>query len=199
MSHSQFHSIEAFILRHAWLSLWDKHMTTGRINQVTIVWQLHCPRPLLLGRMPVPTQATRTFSLAKPSLTRPPIPAQQLAKWPALVLESVWTTKGPQLSKMETFLRQCNRTATPQSLHCKTSGRQLIHRLGHQNRLLAATELAGQCLCPLQAQHPSNALGSTASAPNNTLTHRGGWLLPHLTNLSTAQSITLLLTYRENR
>ena len=36
MSHSQFHSIEAFILRHAWLSLWDKHMTTGRINQVTI-------------------------------------------------------------------------------------------------------------------------------------------------------------------
>ena len=23
------------ILRHAWLNLWDKHMTTGRINQVT--------------------------------------------------------------------------------------------------------------------------------------------------------------------
>ena len=27
------------ILRHAWLNLWDKHMTTGRINQVTIL----CP------------------------------------------------------------------------------------------------------------------------------------------------------------
>ena len=26
-----------FILRHAWLNLWDKHMTTGRINQVAIV------------------------------------------------------------------------------------------------------------------------------------------------------------------
>ena len=25
------------ILRHAWLNLWDKHMTTGRINQVTTV------------------------------------------------------------------------------------------------------------------------------------------------------------------
>ena len=25
-----------FILRHAWLNLWDKHMTTGRINQVTM-------------------------------------------------------------------------------------------------------------------------------------------------------------------
>ena len=36
MSHSQFHSINLFILRHAWLNLWDKHMTTGRINQVTI-------------------------------------------------------------------------------------------------------------------------------------------------------------------
>ena len=36
MSHSQFHSTKLFILRHAWLNLWDKHMTTGRINQVTI-------------------------------------------------------------------------------------------------------------------------------------------------------------------
>ena len=34
MSHSQFRS-ETLILRHAWLNLWDKHMTTGRINQVT--------------------------------------------------------------------------------------------------------------------------------------------------------------------
>ena len=25
------------ILTHAWLNLWDKHMTTGRINQVTIL------------------------------------------------------------------------------------------------------------------------------------------------------------------
>ena len=36
MSHSQFHSTKLLILRHAWLNLWDKHMTTGRINQVTI-------------------------------------------------------------------------------------------------------------------------------------------------------------------
>ena len=35
MSHSQFHSTNLFILRHALLNLWDKHMTTGRINQVT--------------------------------------------------------------------------------------------------------------------------------------------------------------------
>jgi hypothetical protein len=40
MSHSQFHSTNLFILRHAWLNLWDKHMTTGRINQVT-TFQIH--------------------------------------------------------------------------------------------------------------------------------------------------------------
>ena len=37
MSHSQFHSLDLFKLTHAWLNLWDKRMTTGRINQVTIV------------------------------------------------------------------------------------------------------------------------------------------------------------------
>ena len=40
MSHSQFHSIKLFTLRHAWLNLWDKHMTTGRINQITIVQRM---------------------------------------------------------------------------------------------------------------------------------------------------------------
>ena len=30
--------LNSFILRLAWLNLWDKHMTTGRINQVIIVW-----------------------------------------------------------------------------------------------------------------------------------------------------------------
>jgi hypothetical protein len=37
MSCTQFHCIKMFILRHAWLNLWDKHMTTGRINQVTSI------------------------------------------------------------------------------------------------------------------------------------------------------------------
>ena len=31
------------ILRHAWLNLWDKHMTTGRINQVTLFPHEHAP------------------------------------------------------------------------------------------------------------------------------------------------------------
>lgn len=36
MSHSQFHKYKLFILTHAWLNLWNKHMTTGRINQISI-------------------------------------------------------------------------------------------------------------------------------------------------------------------
>ena len=48
MSHSQFHSIKSFILTHAWLNLWDKHMTTGRINQVTIVFLLSLSLPFSL-------------------------------------------------------------------------------------------------------------------------------------------------------
>ena len=38
MSHSQFRCI-ILILRHAWLNLADKRMTTGRINQITILKQ----------------------------------------------------------------------------------------------------------------------------------------------------------------
>ena len=45
MSHSQFRS-KKLILRHAWLNLWDKHMTTGRINQVTTRrWSVNCSTP----------------------------------------------------------------------------------------------------------------------------------------------------------
>ena len=43
MSRSQFQS-KRFILRHAWLNLWDERMTTGRINQVAIfpieLWEM---------------------------------------------------------------------------------------------------------------------------------------------------------------
>ena len=48
MSHSQFHSIIEFILRHAWLNLRDKHMTTGRINQVTLLFRTQEKRFILL-------------------------------------------------------------------------------------------------------------------------------------------------------
>ena len=36
MSNSRFHHFR-LVHRHAWLNLWDKHMTAGRINQVSTV------------------------------------------------------------------------------------------------------------------------------------------------------------------
>ena len=50
MSHSQFHRMK-FILRHAWLNLWDKHMTTGRINQVACVGRSRSQRHLSRATM----------------------------------------------------------------------------------------------------------------------------------------------------
>ena len=35
MSHSQIH-YDQYVLRHAWLNLLSKHITAGRINQVTV-------------------------------------------------------------------------------------------------------------------------------------------------------------------
>ena len=61
MSHSQFHSIKVFTLRHAWLNLWDKHMTTGRINQITIVqtWKRKHPNDKLMPQTDVTPQRTK--------------------------------------------------------------------------------------------------------------------------------------------
>ena len=58
MSHSQFHSTDLFILRHAWLNLWDKHMTTGRINQVSY----KCAQFRLLRPRLAHTQIERVFT-----------------------------------------------------------------------------------------------------------------------------------------
>ena len=57
MSRSQFQS-KRFILRHAWLNLWDERMTTGRINQVAIFLQL------LDHKEPNPYKQTKTTSVS---------------------------------------------------------------------------------------------------------------------------------------
>ena len=68
MSHLQFHCIKVFILRHAWLNLWDKHMTTGRINQVTFFFSKRTrEKPFLVGRsnpsQPKRNKTTRPHAL----------------------------------------------------------------------------------------------------------------------------------------
>ena len=38
MSHPQSRGLRVLKLTRAWLNLWDKHMTTGRINQISMGW-----------------------------------------------------------------------------------------------------------------------------------------------------------------
>ena len=43
MSHSQFHSIKSFILRHAWLNLWDKRMLLAESTRLlSLTSRPHC-------------------------------------------------------------------------------------------------------------------------------------------------------------
>ena len=58
MSRSQFQS-KRFILRHAWLNLWDERMTTGRINQVAIFPRV-CGKRLQKTTVPLPTVCSFT-------------------------------------------------------------------------------------------------------------------------------------------
>ena len=62
MSRSQFYSIKLFILRHAWLNLWDKHMTTGRINQVTLLSVRDLPQRIVLSHDPLIGFPTHTLA-----------------------------------------------------------------------------------------------------------------------------------------
>ena len=68
MSRSQFQS-KRFILRHAWLNLWDERMTTGRINQISLLTTLY---PVTLSEILVyttiiTTRYTTCYSVYKTS------------------------------------------------------------------------------------------------------------------------------------
>ena len=56
MSHSQI-CYEELSLKHAWLNLWDKHMTTGRINQVLTLMSIPASRSRRLQWDFVPDEA----------------------------------------------------------------------------------------------------------------------------------------------
>ena len=81
MSRSQFQS-KRFILRHAWLNLWDERMTTGRINQVATIISLPPCRP-------APVETSKGMQLGR-----------EMAVWRKQTLQSSSTVKEqpPQLS-----------------------------------------------------------------------------------------------------
>ena len=78
-----------FILRHAWLNLWDKHMTTGRINQVTVQRPRARARKWLgelLGPIAGPGRSPgvchRSFQLTVAPKSRPSSPAAPAPQGP---------------------------------------------------------------------------------------------------------------------
>ena len=101
MSRSQFYSIKLFILRHAWLNLWDKHMTTGRINQVTLLSDLPLRRTEPLRNAPdCNTHSRKTHTRSKSTASCTPLPWREecwqnkkfkTRKSDSLVLSSVST------------------------------------------------------------------------------------------------------------
>jgi hypothetical protein len=124
MSHSQFHCIDLFILRHAWLNLWDKHMTTGRINQVSykhcsdaccIFWTLGTAS-LLQQDIAHPRAAASPFSLAAEAQApchyhalapRPPsVSVAAAGRQPAQSLQTgnISTAGRPSAARTATFL-----------------------------------------------------------------------------------------------
>ena len=82
MSHSQFQS-KRFILRRAWLNLWDERMTTGRINQVashqiSVSTEFNLPHFISFHRFAATTHrvAAANSNQKKYSLIRSPLAHQ---------------------------------------------------------------------------------------------------------------------------
>jgi hypothetical protein len=122
MSHSQFHSTKLFILRHAWLNLWDKHMTTGRINQVTTI---HFALILMAQRPPSQMgvrQTSRGINYdTKPQLRPPcspdltcfkhssPCHTEQQRSWPSEGTTNNRSTKMSTAVIVDSQVANCNR------------------------------------------------------------------------------------------
>lgn len=103
MSHSQFRCT-ILILTHAWLNLWDKHITPGRINQVSRT-------PLLaVGVLCLPS--SNTCSVTAP----PPLPPLPLHSASASTSEMMDTQMTPSLL-VATAERQCGCSCSAATAH----------------------------------------------------------------------------------
>ena len=188
MSHSQFHSIEAFILRHAWLSLWDKHMTTGRINQVTTGGRgsthptsgsqplgtlqpgVGCPRLPDRQRSPLQTLPHCTPTAARRQASLRPV----LVHAGAVDSSVDWDVGHNGIAWRAKTVQPPLRSQAPQS---STTRLRRVQRPAHPQ----AAQQAGQCLCRIDKPHTAPQqyaqqnnvfIELTAhSAPSNTVTH----------------------------
>ena len=147
MSHSQFHSTNLFILRHAWLNLWDKHMTTGRINQVTISVCTEIPhkwgtpaqhqysRPETLSTAGVRYKAFQTMPYVNSLAVTERIPSENVLSTPATsernTLFPDLTSFRPALlvqrTKITAFSEDYQQPAAPKKLRSVTAYLRLVY------------------------------------------------------------------------
>ena len=132
MSHSQFHSIDLFILRHAWLNLWDKRMLLAESTR-------------LLSHTFVPSQNT---ALKRCQLTEAGwwnalsfgtfVLLRTMAKstfWQALAFPSAFDEQQLLLPREEDGIRCIRFTVTSECVmetDCLAT-RYWAYRVGHEN------------------------------------------------------------------
>ena len=151
MSRSQFQS-RRFILRHAWLNLWDERMTTGRINQVAIHSPAHTEELGMCLTMQWKTSHCRR--LRSDTI----IIAQQL--------EAAWAFRLPSTIPPAQVVKAS--ASTPQK------GSKPL--LPQHKRLIKSGDAPSRNLCWPRASYPDNVLNWYYYALHNskpTITH--GW------------------------
>ena len=143
MSHSQFHSTDLFILRHAWLNLWDKHMTTGRINQVSY---RDCDKLLHKSRTPtkVCVHLGHSQSLAASCVYCPSFKLTSLKRDQKQVSRLTWTIPGTrQEDAMSSLPVYWQRPSTTERISWSFFAHSVLL---HQSRLLWSQRLHFQLL-----------------------------------------------------
>ena len=98
---------EKLILRHAWLNLWDKHMTTGRINQVCIHLTASANKPhSCLFIQACIAGAWTSSATQKPDSRHAHCSIKHdIANVPAV--ENLWNNRDDSANALENIGRQC--------------------------------------------------------------------------------------------
>ncbi len=125
------------ILRHAWLNLWDKHMTTGRINQVTI-FAGRGRRPKPASAVLEPRSAPHLHSPLRRGRSRPPVSfnlkkKKKTTDWTRPPSNYFYNQRGASIKKKLGGSAKIT-TSAPQPpqifIHCRTPGEPKPHRTG---------------------------------------------------------------------
>ena len=141
MSRSRFHLSRLFELRHAWLSLWDKHITADRINRGSANYTKTPSSSMKAASVFAVAAHTRNkkfFESAQQRLSRRPGEGTANASShhsPHFLLLGI-TAQIPKQNLLIVFLLE-QRSSTVGRVHRRWSFGILIHRIKHrQNAIL---------------------------------------------------------------